>query len=79
MQNTVNAGDGVLHDHAVLAHKHQLGKGQGDDRRDDDVKEQIKRVKGLDIQEKHLLFPIPQTEFNYNEALDPSKDQNPGY
>ena len=43
------------------------------------VKEQIKRVKGLDIQEKHLLFPIPQTEFNYNEALDPSKDQNPGY
>ena len=43
------------------------------------VKEQIKRVKGLDIQEKHMLFPIPQTEFNYNEALDPSKDQNPGY
>lgn len=43
------------------------------------VKEQIKRIKGLDIQEKHMLFPIPQTEFNYNEALDPSKDQNPGY
>ena len=43
LQHTVNAGDGVLHDHAVLTHKHQLGKGQGDDRRDDDVKEQIQQ------------------------------------
>ena len=42
MQNTVNAGDGVLHNHAVFAHEHQLGQRQGDDRRDDDVKEQIK-------------------------------------
>ena len=54
-------------------------KKEAEDAKLDDVKEQIKRVKGLDIQEKHMLFPIPQTEFNYNEALDPSKDQNPGY
>ena len=54
-------------------------KKEAEDAKLDDVKEQIKRIKGLDIQEKHMLFPIPQTEFNYNEALDPSKDQNPGY
>ena len=43
------------------------------------VKEQIMKIKGIEVQDKHLLFPIPQTEFNYNEALDPAKDQNPGY
>ena len=42
-QYTVNAGDGVLHNHAVFAHKHQLGQRQGDDRRDDDVKEQVQQ------------------------------------
>ena len=41
--NTVNAGDGVLHDHAVFAHEHQLGERQRDDRRDDDVKEQVQQ------------------------------------
>ena len=43
LQNTVNAGDGVLHDHAVFAHEHQLGERQRDDRRDDDVKEQVQQ------------------------------------
>lgn len=43
------------------------------------VKEQIMKIKGIEVQDKHLLFPIPQTEFNYNEALDPAVDQNPGY
>ena len=43
------------------------------------VKEQIMKIKGIEVQDKHLLFPIPQTEFNYNEALDPATDQNPGY
>lgn len=43
------------------------------------VKQQIKKIKGIDVAEKHMLFPIPTTEFDYNEALDPSKDQNPGY
>lgn len=43
------------------------------------AKEQIRKIKGIDVADRHLLFPIPTTEFNYNEALDPSKDQNPGY
>lgn len=43
------------------------------------VKDQIKRAKGIDVLDKHMLFPIPETEFNYNDALDPAKDQNPGY
>ena len=43
------------------------------------AKDQIKKIKGIDVAEKHMLFPIPTTEFDYNEALDPSKDQNPGY
>ncbi|MVZ60680.1 RagB/SusD family nutrient uptake outer membrane protein [Sphingobacterium humi] len=43
------------------------------------AKKVIKEVKGIDVMDKHLLFPIPETEFSYNKALDPSKDQNPGY
>lgn len=41
--------------------------------------EKIMEAKGLSIQEKHYLFPIPAGEFNYNEALDAGKDQNPSY
>src|SRR5690606_36122983 len=41
--------------------------------------EQIKKIKGITIQEKHYLFPIPASEFNYNKGLDAGKDQNPGY
>jgi len=33
---------------------------------------------GRQVTETHLLWPIPQEEFDLNEALDPS-DQNPGY
>lgn len=43
LQHAVNTGDGVLHDHSVLAHKHQLGHCHGDDRRDNDVKEQVQQ------------------------------------
>lgn len=43
------------------------------------AKEIIKREKGIDVAEKHMLFPIPLSEMNYNKALDPLKDQNPGY
>lgn len=43
------------------------------------VKDRIKEYKGKEVADKMLLFPIPTSEFNYNEALDPSKDQNPGY
>jgi hypothetical protein len=39
----------------------------------------IKEVKGKDIAEKHYLFPIPVAETNYNKAINPETDQNPGY
>lgn len=39
----------------------------------------IKEVEGLDMTQKHLLWPIPPREFNGNTALDPTADQNPGY
>src|SRR5690606_34452951 len=41
--------------------------------------EQVMAAKGLTIQEKHYLFPIPANEFNYNGALEAGRDQNPGY
>ena len=31
------------------------------------------------INAKHYLWRIPDSEFNYNKALDPRTDQNPGY
>jgi SusD family. len=43
------------------------------------VKEIIKTATGKDVAEKHLLWPIPVSELNYNTAIDPAKDQNPGY
>ena len=43
LQHSVDTGDGILHDHAVFAHEHQLGERQRDDRRDDDVKEQVQQ------------------------------------
>ncbi len=41
--------------------------------------EYIKAATGKNIAEKHYLLPIPVSEINYNLALDPVKDQNPGY
>lgn len=41
--------------------------------------ERVMYAKGLTIEEKHYLFPIPANEFNYNGALDAGRDQNPGY
>lgn len=43
------------------------------------VKEVIQEVEGLTVADKHLLWPIPPREFNGNTALDPTRDQNPGY
>lgn len=43
------------------------------------VKEQIKEMKGIDIDSTCLLFPIHESEYNVNLAIDPVKDQNPGY
>lgn len=41
--------------------------------------ELIQAAKAKTIAEKHLLWPIPISEMNYNKALDPATDQNPGY
>jgi starch-binding outer membrane protein, SusD/RagB family len=41
--------------------------------------QRIKEVKNIDVAEKHLFWPIPDSEMLYNEALDPLTDQNPGY
>ncbi len=43
------------------------------------VKEVMLENIGRDVAEKHLLWPIPQIEFDLNHGLDKSKDQNPGY
>jgi len=39
----------------------------------------ILAVKGKVVTEKDYLWPIPVNELTSNKALDPSKDQNPGY
>jgi hypothetical protein len=43
------------------------------------LKEIIKANLGIDVADKHLLWPIPTSETNYNSAISPTKDQNPGY
>lgn len=47
--------------------------------RNGEAAEYIKAATGKDIAEKHYLWPIPVSEMNYNEALNPATDQNPGY
>lgn len=41
--------------------------------------EVILATKGKTIAAKHYLWPIPVSEMGFNKALDPVKDQNPGY
>ncbi|MBC8601370.1 RagB/SusD family nutrient uptake outer membrane protein [Parabacteroides acidifaciens] len=41
--------------------------------------EYIKKGKGVDLNMSMSLWPIPVVETNYNKAIDPVKDQNPGY
>jgi starch-binding outer membrane protein, SusD/RagB family len=43
------------------------------------LKQIIKAATGKDMADKHLFWPIPVGELNFNTALDPNKDQNPGY
>ncbi|MDR2118595.1 MAG: RagB/SusD family nutrient uptake outer membrane protein [Tannerellaceae bacterium] len=43
------------------------------------AKQEIRKVKNIEVTDKHMLFPIPTTEFSYNKGLDASRDQNPGY
>lgn len=35
--------------------------------------------RGITIAPSHYLWPIPVSELNFNDALDPVADQNPGY
>jgi hypothetical protein len=39
----------------------------------------IQAAWGKTVSQKAFLWPIPVSELNYNKALDPAKDQNPGY
>ncbi|SDM49469.1 RagB/SusD family nutrient uptake outer membrane protein [Kriegella aquimaris] len=43
------------------------------------LKSTIKDVKGIDFADKQFLWPIPNTEYEYNKAIDEVADQNPGY
>ena len=43
------------------------------------AKQTILATKGIVVADKDLLWPIPTVETNYNKAIDPVADQNPGY
>ncbi len=43
------------------------------------AEETILAGKGKNMAPRYLLWPIPVIETNYNKAIDPVKDQNPGY
>lgn len=43
------------------------------------AKQTILAVKGKTVADKHMLWPIPNIEYTYNKAINPSTDQNPGY
>jgi len=55
------------------------GKRWLDLKRTGKVKAIILAATGKVVADKHLLWPIPVSELNYNSAIDPTKDQNPGY
>jgi len=56
-----------------------LGKRWLDLKRTGKLKAMIQASKGITVADKHLLWPIPLSELNFNKALDPAKDQNLGY
>jgi hypothetical protein len=43
------------------------------------AKQTILAMKGITMTDKHLLWPIPTDEYNYNLSINPATDQNPGY
>ncbi|SEN84568.1 Starch-binding associating with outer membrane [bacterium A37T11] len=55
------------------------GKRWLDLKRSGKAKEIIKAATGKDIADKHFLWPIPNSEMSFNEALNPQTDQNTGY
>jgi hypothetical protein len=58
---------------------HYLGKRWLDLKRTGKAKQAILESKKITVADKHLLWPIPTSELNFNKALDPTRDQNPGY
>ena len=56
-----------------------LGKRWLDLKRTGKLKDTIMASKGITVADKHLFWPIPLSELNFNKALDPTKDQNIGY
>ncbi|RNL82497.1 RagB/SusD family nutrient uptake outer membrane protein [Sinomicrobium pectinilyticum] len=55
------------------------GKRWLDLKRTGKAQEMIMKNKGLAIAEAHYLWPIPISEINFNGAINPETDQNPGY
>ena len=55
------------------------GKRWYDLKRTGKAAEVIGAAKGISIAEKAYLWPIPISELDFNKALDPATDQNPGY
>lgn len=55
------------------------GKRWLDLKRTGKAQEMIMKYRGLTIAEAHYLWPIPLQEINFNKAIDPETDQNPGY
>ncbi len=43
------------------------------------LKQAILDVQAKTVLDKHLLWPIPSSEYFYNDLIDEVKDQNPGY
>jgi hypothetical protein len=43
------------------------------------AKEIIGAATGKTVADKHFWWPIPVGEMDFNSAIDPVKDQNPGY
>ena len=43
------------------------------------LEEAIMENRGISIAKSVFLWPVPTDEFNFNKALNPVKDQNPGY
>lgn len=55
------------------------GKRWFDLKRTDKADEILLANRGITIAPAHYLWPIPVNELNFNKALDPATDQNPGY
>lgn len=55
------------------------GKRWYDLKRTGEAAEVFLATKGITIAEKAYLWPIPDSELNFNKALNPATDQNPGY